>query len=178
MAFLNGKYSVSYKKFIAEHLCAEVKIQYSNKKGGYISWIGAPYEKVYDFSVITGANYYPFQEKAGGFAAVLVETGYASVTLDKERTPTPDSIKASGFFLGPTVDFGYKFVIRNRVFISPSLSLIYNFNFIDYSKIGKWENTAYWSIKEDFPFLLTWNQLHSIKKGFEYQLSLNVGITF
>lgn len=178
MSFLNGKYSLTYHKFLIGRLSVDLKAQYSNKRSGYISYLGAPTEQVYDISGTFGMSIFPFFKNRGLFAAFGIETGYASITLDKDLTPDADSIYASGLFFTPTITAGYRFLINNRVSIAPQLALLYNLNLIDYSGIGRWEGLSYWAIAESFPFSLTWDDLHNIRKGFGIQLGLKAGIDF
>lgn len=178
MSFLNGKYSLSYQKYVSKKLTLDLRLQYHNDRSGLITYIGAPVEKIYDISTSIGSSYFPFKAKLGIFGYIGIEFGYASITLDKETVPDVDSIYANGLFVAPTLSFGYKFLIKHCVSIVPQIGLLYNFNFIDYSGIGKWDGLSYWAIKEEFPFLLTWDQLHNIRKGLEWQIGLKAGIDF
>lgn len=178
MSFLNGKYSLSYQRYVTEKQSLDFRIQYHNDRKGLVTYIGAPVEEIYDVSAYFSSSVYPFNGRKGLYGNIGIEVGYASITLDKETVPDVDSIYANGLFFAPTLNLGYKFLIKRRVSIIPQFGWLYNFNRIDYTGIGKWKGLSYWAIKEDFPFLLTWEQLHNIRKGFEWQLSLKAGIDF
>jgi len=178
MAFLNSNYSLSYYYSHSNDLNIGGSVHYSNPRYGFITWIGAPVDTIYDVSVSAGIEYFPLTNirfLKGAMLGTRIELGYASIRL--ANPPVPDSSSATGLFLAPAVEAGYKIKTRH-FFIMPLIGLIYNFSFIDYSNIGKFEDWNEWGFREEFPFHLTWDRLHNYRKGFRYQLGLKVGFTF
>lgn len=181
MSFADGNYSLSYERELTRSLSLIGNINFSNDEYGFWSNMWAPSvntDYIYDYSIAIGAKTSPIRRIKSIFIASLFELGYAKISLDPSLTPTPDSIYASGFFISPQVNMGYEFIIANRFVIKPSISFKYNFSFIEFSNIGKWEGFSYWPATRDFPFNLTWEKLHNIRNGPEGLIRLDAGILF
>lgn len=179
MAFLNSNYSLSYHYNYSNNLSIGGGVYYSNPKHGLITRLGAPVDTIFDVSIATGIEYLPLANKnflQGVILGSWVELGYASIKLDISHSR--DSTTANGLFLTPTVMTGYRFVIKKYITIVPQIRVLYNISFIDFSNIGKFEKWNTWGFREDYPFHLTWDQLHNYRNGLKFQIGLNAGFLF
>jgi len=179
MALLSSNYSLAFYYNHSNDFSIGGGVHYSNPRLGFISNIGAPVDTINDVSVSAGIEYLPFVNSRlfkGPIVGTRIELGYASIKLDVSHST--DSTTANGIFLTPTVMAGYRFIIRKRVTIEPQIRVLYNFSFIDFANIGKFEKWNTWGFREDYPFHLTWDQLHNYRKGLRYQIGLHVGFLF
>lgn len=179
MAILSSNYSLSYYCGHFQSFSIGGSVHYSNPRLGFVTRIGAPVDTINDVSVSAGVEYLPLANERflkGVIIGTRLELGYAVIKLDVSHSR--DSTTANGLFLTPTLMAGYRFAIKKRIAIEPQIRVLYNVSYIDFSNIGKFEKWNTWGFREDYPFHLTWDQLHSYRKGLRYQIGLKAGFLF
>jgi len=172
LGIVNGRYSVTYNKYVNEALSINGRLQLWNAEYSPISKLVAYTDaSVSDASVYLGTSYFPFKQHRKLFGSIGLEMGVANITIEKNFKLDSDSTHTSGIFLSPTLTWGYRYVTKRGLAITPQMGLLYNISFIDYSRIQKWP-----AWHEGLTWEIRWDDLNNIRKGIRFQLGLKVGL--
>ena len=167
----NGNYLLTFESPFKQKGSFMFEIGYKNMQYGVVSNMFSNFniKKIEDYFTRVGVGYYFSSSRKGFFAEFSLDGRYSYMIL--KNAPDNDSIVAKGLILTPCAILGYKVKIW-RLTIRPLMGLGYHFNFMNFDKVGRWPESSFWPISDEFGY--SKRSFFEYKKGFMPFIQFNV----
>lgn len=151
LGIVNGNYLLTFELPYKQKGSLIVEMGYKNAQNGIVTNMFSNFniKKIEDYIIRVGGGYYFTSNRKGFFAEFSLDVRYSNMKL--KNAPDNDSICAKGLILTPCAIFGYKIKIWKLTF-KPLIGLGYHLNFMNFDKIGRWPESSFWQISNEFGY--------------------------
>ncbi len=178
---LNGKYGISYDRFLRKNILLTNGITYQNYRTGILTALLYPVniESWQNISLASGIRNYFSDEFRGMFISVGISIGYGYVEFDyyslKNRLGYMQDPILKGVFYESFAKVGYEWKIKTKVSFAIEVGYRYRNNKIDFSRLDEYKDFEIWGL-EDFPFTITSSEFENNNYyiGFSPSISLKL----